>query len=214
MPKVRFVDVERRCVQSFDDRTLLEFRYIALSYVWGSSPLGSSHLASRLNLQFEASTSRLLQTPGSFDSLDLPQTVADVLDLARALNIPYVWIDRLCICQDSIADKSVQISKMHAIYNAACLTVIAAAGVDVNAGLPGLREGTRHQKQHEIVVVPSCSPDCPISHDHNQAGLSLMTTLSPWIRFSAYLDATVWSHRGKTSRYTIFTCVRLMRSNE
>lgn len=208
MPWIRFIDVEESCVRTFQQRTLVDFRYIALSYVWGSPSKGSPSL----NLQLDSSTSLFLHTPGSLDSLDLPKTIADVLDLAKALSIAYVWIDRLCICQDSIEDKTVQISKMHAIYNASFVTVIGAAGIDVSAGLPGLRPGTRHRTQQEVPLSPPCRKDCAVDHVHDRSGLSLLTTLAPCIRTSNYMDSTVWYQRGKCFASSLFKTMVLTLS--
>ncbi|TLD20116.1 HET-domain-containing protein [Venturia nashicola] len=210
MPWIRFIDIEQRCVRTFRQRTLRDFRYIALSYVWGSPSKDSASLS----LQLDSLTSLLLHTPGSLDRLDLPQTIVDVLDLAKALDIPYVWIDRLCICQDSIEDKTVQISKMHAIYYASFVTVIGAAGVDVSAGLPGLRQGTRHRIQQEVLVSPPCRHDCAVDHVHDRTGLSLLTALAPFIRTSNYMDGTVWNKRGWTMQERVLSRRNLIFTNE
>lgn len=39
-----------------------------------------------------------------FSIADLPQTFVDAVAVARTLNIQYIWIDSLCIIQDSGSD--------------------------------------------------------------------------------------------------------------
>lgn len=43
---------------------------------------------------------------------DLPKTFQDAVTICVALDINYIWIDSLCILQDSLEDWAVQGSKM------------------------------------------------------------------------------------------------------
>jgi hypothetical protein len=66
--------------------------YATLSYCWG-------------NLDFLKTTTSRLEgffTEIPFDRV--PQTFKDAIELAQALNIEYIWIDSLCIVQDSDID--------------------------------------------------------------------------------------------------------------
>jgi hypothetical protein len=47
-------------------------------------------------------------------------------------------VDALCIVQDDEQSKHIEMSRMDQIYRNAYLTIIAAAGKDANAGLPGV----------------------------------------------------------------------------
>jgi hypothetical protein len=67
----------------------------------------------------------------------LPVTIQDSISLCRMLGFRYLWCDSLCIMQDT-ADKHDQIQQMDRIYNEAVLCIVAAAGRDANAGLPGV----------------------------------------------------------------------------
>lgn len=69
----------------------------------------------------------------------LQQTFQDAILVARRLNIPYLWIDSLCIIQNSKADWQVQSVEMGRIYrNAICN--IASARKSSEAGLFAVRD--------------------------------------------------------------------------
>ncbi|CZR53560.1 uncharacterized protein PAC_03439 [Phialocephala subalpina] len=102
-------------------------RYVALSYVWG-----------------DCAQPKVLTTNTNFiDAEHLPRTIRDAIHLTKLLGERYVWIDSICINQDSPMEKHALISSMDKIYESACLTIVAAGGEDANAGLPGLSTGTR-----------------------------------------------------------------------
>ncbi|GLA32283.1 hypothetical protein AnigIFM63326_011424 [Aspergillus niger] len=76
-----------------------DVRYIALSYVWGQA--GGLQT---LNENYEA-----LQDKGTLfpERSDIPRTIADSMMLVRELHERYLWVDRLCILQDSEAKHEV-----------------------------------------------------------------------------------------------------------
>lgn len=133
----------------------------------------------------------------------LPKTIAHAMILTEQLEIDYLWVDTLCILQDSDADKAEQISMMDAIYNAAYVTIIAASGKDAYGGLPGLEKGTRFLEQEEIVIkAPVQSSAGQIS----QPGFSLLTTLAPLdAPTHHYLEKTVWNSRGWTMQERVLS---------
>lgn len=116
-------------VHAMQLKTLAEGdRYCALSYVWGRKPFY------RLLVEDLA---KLLAAPGSIDVQKLPQTIVAAMGLARDLEIPYLWVDAVCIPQDDDAYKAAAIGKMHLVYSKAELTIVAASGPDSFYGLPG-----------------------------------------------------------------------------
>jgi len=73
------------------------------------------------------------------------------------LNLRYLWVDSLCIIQDDEGpggSKLGSISKMDLVYSGAYLTIMAATGVNANAGLPGLWTNTRGKTQPVEQVLP------------------------------------------------------------
>jgi hypothetical protein len=57
------------------------------------------------------------------------------MELAKILGIRYIWIDRLCIHQDSIADWMAEAATMRNVYGNAIITVAALGADDDNGGL-------------------------------------------------------------------------------
>ena len=100
-------------------------RYAALSYVWGdiASQISTEHCT--LNLEA------------------VPKTIKDAIAVVRSLDLQYIWIDRYCIHESSIEHKVQQIRQMHKIYEQAYVTIVAAAGHDIDFGLPGVGQQPR-----------------------------------------------------------------------
>ncbi|KAK0099686.1 hypothetical protein ONS96_008183 [Cadophora gregata f. sp. sojae] len=104
-------------------------RYVALSYVWGPSHL--HHCSPEI---------------GDPSLQNAPKVVTDSMKVVRLLGFRYLWIDRYCIHQFDSAEKHDQISRMDSIYASAQLTIIAAAGIGPDIGLPGVN-GTLRRPQ-------------------------------------------------------------------
>jgi len=69
--------------------------------------------------------------------------VLDAVEVTRKLGLQYLWVDRLCIDQSNIAEKSYLVSRMATIYEGAEFTIVAAAGLGASHGLPGIRSTPR-----------------------------------------------------------------------
>ncbi|KAI0110753.1 heterokaryon incompatibility protein-domain-containing protein [Nemania sp. FL0031] len=108
-------------------------RYAALSYVWGDESVPQlKHTA------VGGIADRLKSSGGlSNDSLPLPLTVKDAIELCRQMEIPYLWVDAICLDQDNIDNHVLR--DMSKIYQCACVTIVAASGQDSQAGLSGIR---------------------------------------------------------------------------
>ena len=122
------IDVENGCLV----RASAGGRYVALSYVWGQAQtmeakrdnLGALMLPEALFAHFES----------------LPRTISHAFQLTSLLDIPFLWVDRLCIPQDDDDFKSEEIRRMGYIYENAYVTIVAANGWDANHGLRGLKD--------------------------------------------------------------------------
>lgn len=65
----------------------------------------------------------------------LPKTFQDAISITRKLNIPYIWIDSLCIVQDDNEDWQEQASQMMEVYRSAYITIAATASRDDEQGM-------------------------------------------------------------------------------
>jgi hypothetical protein len=158
----RLIDVNKSCLVEAPP----DCRYVALSYVWGDVEQVTLSKETRHFLEQEGSISEnSLKDLGSessklrtaVDGKVIPRTIRDAMLLCRLLGEHYLWTDSLCILQDddyrdengawTNADKIAQIPKMDVIYGASIMTIIAAAGVDSNAGLPGVHKSDNRTAQ-------------------------------------------------------------------
>lgn len=64
---------------------------------------------------------------------DLPKTFQDAIIITRRLGIQYLWIDSLCIIQDSEEDWTKEAARMGSVYRN-CLVCIAADGAVNSSG--------------------------------------------------------------------------------
>ncbi|KAM0458867.1 hypothetical protein ACHAPV_005857 [Trichoderma viride] len=64
----------------------------------------------------------------------LPQTLKDAIQVTLDLGLQHLWVDALCIIQDSNQDKAEQISRMADIYEQAHVTISAARATAVPEG--------------------------------------------------------------------------------
>lgn len=71
---------------------------------------------------------------------DFPKTFQDAITVSRALAVDYIWIDSICIVQDSKQDWDVQGSKMDQVYANCLLTLATDAAKDSQAGFLDTKE--------------------------------------------------------------------------
>ncbi|KAH8589841.1 heterokaryon incompatibility protein-domain-containing protein, partial [Bisporella sp. PMI_857] len=126
--------------------------YAALSYCWGSTEFVT------------LSKSNISSFKAGIDINTLPETIHDAIQVARSLRIPYLWVDSLCIIQDSLEDKAEEISKMSEIYQNATITLSAASSKDSFQGILSKREDVESAIQPKSkglgTVLLSLDPYC------------------------------------------------------
>lgn len=125
-PQLRVIDVDAACIVHLPPAA----GYAALSYQWG--------MDQKLKLTVE--NKERLYIPGYLSS---PQgqpsrTIVDAMAATKQLNHRYLWVDALCIVQNSAEDKVLNLSIMDQIYHDADITIVAAAGQNAEHGLPGV----------------------------------------------------------------------------
>jgi hypothetical protein len=98
-------------------------RYVCLSHCWGAS--GSRIITTHDNI---AEHIRGI----SFESL--PKTFKDAIKIAQRFDVQYIWIDSLCIIQDSEEDWEKESCQMADIYENAYFTIAATASSNGDGG--------------------------------------------------------------------------------
>ncbi len=130
--------------------------YTTLSHCWGASTSGPltttlANLASRKErIQFD----------------ELPLTFQDAVTTTRKLKIPYLWIDSLCIIQDSPSDWEKEAARMAIVYAGSVCTLSALGSEDSNGGFFRVTEkktnfGFRYDLSlgSQRIRVFSCEPN-------------------------------------------------------
>ena len=96
--------------------------YVTLSYCWG----GRSSLVllkSNLGLFME-----------EIDVEKVPLTISHAFDIARRMGYSYIWVDSLCIIQDSRSDWAEEAPNMGGIYRNAAFTISATSAKHSDEG--------------------------------------------------------------------------------
>ncbi|KAH7927028.1 HET-domain-containing protein [Leucogyrophana mollusca] len=127
----RFIDVHLKRLVQITDIIGAPVEYVALSYVWGGD-----HQTLTTSRNLEIFSRRL---PIDTDPANrLPKTVRDAMLVTRALGYRFLWVDALCILQDSPADMAVQLPQMGRIYSLAVTTIVARGSTSSDYGIPGV----------------------------------------------------------------------------
>lgn len=100
-----------------------EENYMTLSHCWGTAEF--------LTLR----KSRLNDMKGGITWSSLPKTFQDAVIVTMWFKIKYLWIDSLCIIQDSHRDWERESILMNRIYKNSFLTIAATRAVDATGGL-------------------------------------------------------------------------------
>ena len=150
LPTLRMIDVDQGCLVKMQEQC----PYVVLSYVWGR------------DLQFKCTKSLLPSLEMKLGLVQhweqIPRTVQDAVRLVRLLGLRYLWVDSLCIVQDSQADMQDQFPKMGQIFGNALLTIVAADGDDASTGLFNnsdtasrlARQCVRYSKDLSLLICP------------------------------------------------------------
>ena len=101
--------------------------YIALSYCWGRESKNESPAWATLRGNLE-------ERCHGFQLSSLPGTLKDAVEVSRQLGIQYLWIDSLCIIQDSDEDWETESKRMESVFALAYCTIAATAAEHCESG--------------------------------------------------------------------------------
>lgn len=136
---ILLIDVQNRCLV----KGLTTWKYAALSYVWGKARF----LVNQTSLDAALRQKNALSSKSY--GKKLPRTIKDAIKLVSEVGERYLWVDSLCVVQDS-KRKHDTLALMDVIYSCAKFTIVALDGRGANSPLPGVRPTTRRR------LSPSC----------------------------------------------------------
>lgn len=96
--------------------------YATLSHCWGKADIMS------------LTSKNISQLKKAIPVSSMPRTFQDAVCVARSLKMKYLWIDSLCIIQDSQEDWRRESSLMNKVYRHSFCNIAAAASVDSQSG--------------------------------------------------------------------------------
>lgn len=90
-------------------------RYAALSYCWGNVAGDATN--------YQTTSRNHVDRQASLDPVCLPPVLQDAVAMTRALSLPYLWIDALCILQGDRDDWERESAQLHMTYSRAYVTI-------------------------------------------------------------------------------------------
>src|ERR1700712_4686371 len=148
-------------------------RYISLSHCWGKSKL------------FTTTKATLAARMQGFSMEMLPKTFQDAILISRSIGVRYIWIDSICIVQDSSADWEQESARMADIYSNAFLTIAATASPDSQTGCLFRRE------QHQAITFTYAPLSDPAAIGHIFVNASQKFLIDPLRKYP--LNRRAWA---------------------
>jgi Heterokaryon incompatibility protein (HET) len=102
--------------------------YVTLSHRWGSKQLFCLRKENRLSLEKKIPVSKL------------PKVFRNAIRFTRRIGIRYLWIDSLCIIQDSQTDRTHEAASMSTVYANGVCNLAATGFIDGTMGLFAARQ--------------------------------------------------------------------------
>jgi hypothetical protein len=138
-------EVHPKFPRLFETKGAVDY-YAALSYCWGPNQTGLTKI-NNIDSRFQR-----------LDMSTLSRSIQDAIITTRKIGIKYLWIDALCIIQDSIDDKVIELASMCRTYQNATVTIVAASANSANQGFLEDRYPPKPSTQ-----IPFWSPDGKLS---------------------------------------------------
>lgn len=164
-PRLRLVETKHEVVH--------DPRYIALSHPWGDTEAYEAFTTIRNDPSPKSRD--LARFKISIPYADLPKTFKHAVDCTRKLNIPYLWIDSICIIQGPDGDFRDEAKKMEDVYSGAYCVIAASRAGDQRDGFLGARPQRKyvtfnHSKSFYVCETIDHFNDDVIAGSLNQRG--------------------------------------------
>ncbi|KAI0325396.1 HET-domain-containing protein [Cubamyces sp. BRFM 1775] len=158
------------CLRLIETTASARGTYIALSYVWGDP-----------NPCYRTTLTNLAFYKVRIDTTTLPQTILDAIHVTRALGIGLLWIDGLCIVQDSEKDMHHELARMRDVYRHAFLTIDAGSAAKVSEGF---LQDRILDPMPEAVLPFICPPGNPFEQSADGAWVGMVYLVEKWSMIS------------------------------
>ncbi|RSL61509.1 hypothetical protein CEP51_013626 [Fusarium floridanum] len=113
--------------------------FVSLSHCWGGADI------------LTLTTENIKALKEDIPFLELPETFQDAIQVVRTLGVKYIWIDSLCIIQNSDQDWQKEAGTMLEVYKYALFNIAATASANSFGGL--FQERNPHLVQSEVVDI-------------------------------------------------------------
>jgi hypothetical protein len=119
-----------------------DVRYTTLSHRWGQVQL------------ITLTKSNITEFEAGLEVSELPKTFRDAINVTRRLSVRYIWIDSLCIIQDSEEDWKRESARMTSVYSGGYCKIAATGAPDARNGLFFERDSIPRSTVLEILTTP------------------------------------------------------------
>jgi hypothetical protein len=131
--------------------------YLTLSHCWGKGESGIPE-------NIKTKTDTLQEQKARIEVVRLPQTFRDAIEITLRLGFQYLWIDALCIIQDSPEDWAAESRKVGYIYSHAVMNIAASGSSDSHGGCFNLTSCSQNRittglRSNKIMQLPSTLKD-------------------------------------------------------
>lgn len=154
------------------DSDIQHGRYMTLSHRWGDANLPKCTRRNIGSLQ------------QGFDLSGLPRTFRDAVQVTRDLQVRFLWIDSLCILQDSTEDWAQEAGMMGNVYQNCFINIAATAAQNSDSGL--FFDRRKRDAERLEVEIDWLSEDVPTSPSNNDASRPKYVSCYCW-------DPDLWS---------------------
>ena len=169
-------------------------QWLTLSHCWGES-----HPATTTTSNLDSHCNRISIST-------LPRTFQDAIIITRKLGYRYLWIDSLCIVQDSMLDWQQESVKMNTIYANAVLNISADAAADSSEGIFA---SSNLKQDRKMSMIPPPRPDYTHIPVHSpKTGLKSTLHASFW-HYDGFSDDDPLKRRGWVLAETVLSHRRL-----
>ena len=120
-------------------------KYVALSHCWGGE------------LPLSTVTNTLESRQAGIPFGEFPKSFQDAIVITKRLGFQYLWIDSLCIIQDSKADWASEAARMGTVYKHAAITISANVAANCHAGI------LQQRNIDTIIELPCVDTDAGIT---------------------------------------------------